>query len=474
MLEIAAFLLPLAIGVLFVAAWPPLNTSGPRWARYVFQAGLGALVGIGLASVLYFLLVVSGAATPATILGSETAALILALWIWQKRRTPAAATEAQPGFRWTWALATCFGIVLAFVWTRIVQLATALPVGDWDAWAIWNLRAKFLAGPPGAWRSALSPLIDNTHPDYPLLLSGFIASVWKCGGTTDTLAPIAVGMLFFAALIALLTSAVALLRSTASGLMAGLVLLSTTSLLIWTPAQYSDVPLAAYILGAVALLSLEASTERAPLFWAGMCAGLAAWTKNEGLAFLIWMTMVYFLLSLRKRGLRTTSIATSWLLLGALPGLLCTAWLKLVSASATDTLLTHGASGLRELTDFARHAVILRGFLSHVLTLGNGIAHPLILLLILILFVRPDRSAVDSSATWITSITLLLGLVSFYVAFLITPNGATWQVETALDRLILQIWPAALLIFFVWLRRVADPAVAPAKSNTTEARRKKK
>src|SRR5262249_42355093 len=155
-------------------------------------------------SILYFLLAVGGLATPATVLGSETAILISAFWIWRKGRTPVAPVDAQHSFPWTWALLACFGIALAFVWYRVVQLATALPVGDWDAWAIWNLRAKFLAGPPGAWRFAVSPLLDNSHPDYPLLLSSFVASVWKCAGATDTWAPAAVGLLFFVALIATL------------------------------------------------------------------------------------------------------------------------------------------------------------------------------------------------------------------------------------------------------------------------------
>jgi hypothetical protein len=99
-------------------------------------------------------------------------------------------------------------------------MANAPSVGQWDAWTVWKLRAKFLnqtssdneqhdsespgqapksieipgrpvsaailswamAGPVGSWRMAVSPLLNRTHSDYPLLLSSFIARTWKAGG----------------------------------------------------------------------------------------------------------------------------------------------------------------------------------------------------------------------------------------------------------------------------------------------------
>jgi len=49
--------------------------------------------------------------------------------------------------------------------------------------------------------------------------------------------------------------------------------------------------------------------------------------------------------------------------------------------------------------------------------------------------------------------------------YLVTPYGLAWQVQSSFDRLILQVWPSALLVFFVLLRSVVDsPSSEVAKS----------
>lgn len=311
MLEAISILLAILIGFLLVQVLDPVRNMQPRWAATLFDAALGTGVGIGLTSIVFLLLDVSGAATPAVIFATDIALVAVLAWQWFRARTghDAGSSSAGPalGFRWTWLLALTFGVVLVISWTRLVQMATALPVGEWDAWALWNLRAKFLAGPGGAWRYALSPLLANSHPDYPLLLPAFVARVWKAGGSMDTIAPSVTALLFFGALLALLVSAVALLRGTASALLAGLVILSTTSLLVWAPAQYADIPVAFYYLSAIALLFLGATPaagEPWTLLWAGLCAGLAAWTKNEGIAFLACLAIAFFLFTLWPRRTR--------------------------------------------------------------------------------------------------------------------------------------------------------------------------
>ena len=395
---------------------------------------------------------------------------------------PTAVPDAPPCFRWTWLLAIAFGIALAAAGARLIQMAMALPVGGWDAWAIWNLRAKFLAGPPGAWRYAVSPLLNRTHPDYPLLLSAFIARGWKAGGTLDTLVPIATGLLFFAAVIALLLSAVALLRGAASGFAAGLVLLSTTSLLIWAPAQYSDIPLALYYLGAISLLFVAAvpsTNMRLALTWAGVFAGFAAWTKNEGIAFLICTLLALFVFSLWQRGASMALSRTACLLAGAAPGVLLTIWLKFFLAPAVDPLVTQGASGLARLTDFSRYGQVAGAFLSNLFNLGSGVSHPLILLAILAILLRWQKEERYILPSLIGGAALVLVFLSYCFVYLITPSGAAWQAQTSFDRLILQLWPSVLLVFFVQLRSIADAAVpeeapkisgsrkAPARSATT-------
>src|SRR5580704_7843752 len=309
MLEIISILLALLIGFLVVQIFDPVRNMRPRWAATLFDAALGTGAGMGLTSILFLLLDVSDIASAATIFGVDVVLVGVLAWQWQRTRASRVESSSDVitfGFRWTRLLALAFGAALLISGIRLVQMAAALPVGEWDAWALWNLRAKFLAGPVGAWRYALSPLLKNSHPDYPLLLPAFVARVWKAGGTMDAIVPILTALGFFAALIALLVSVIALLRGAASALLAGLVVLSTTSLLTWAPAQYADIPLAFYYLGAIALIYLQSSREDAgpwAFVWAGLCASFAAWTKNEGIPFLVSICIVLFAFTLWQRGM---------------------------------------------------------------------------------------------------------------------------------------------------------------------------
>jgi hypothetical protein len=98
------------------------------------------------------------------------------------------------------------------------------------------------------------------HPDYPLLLSSFIAAVWKVSGSTAPWIPALTSLLFFALIVVTLIAALALLRTTSAALLSGFVLLVATSLLFMATMQYADLPLAFYILAAAqCCFSLAAS-----------------------------------------------------------------------------------------------------------------------------------------------------------------------------------------------------------------------
>ncbi len=472
MLEAISILLALVIGFLAVQIFDPVRNMRPRWAAILFDAALGAGVGIGLTSAVFLLLDVAGIAAPAAIFSIDIVLASVLAWHRYRQRVDQggdpAIEESPRGFRWTWLLAVAFGVALSIAWVRLIQMAAALPVGDWDAWTVWNLRAKFLAGPGGSWRYAVSPLMDGVHPDYPLLLSAFIARGWKAGGVVDTLVPAATGFVFFAALLGILVSTVALLRGAASAMLAGLVILSTTSLLTWAPAQYADIPLAFFYLSAIALVFLVA--DAAPtLFWAGLCAGFAACTKNEGITFLVAIILVLFVLTLRERGGQTAFKWARWLLAGAVPGILLTLWLKLFLAPAVDPLVTQGVSGLARLQDFSRYGQIASGFFSNLVSLGSGVSHPLILVAILAVLVRLQIEERYRLPSMIAAAALILVFLSYCAVLLITPWSLTWQVQTSFDRLILQVWPSGLLVFFMLLRSVEDavPPVVAIKNAMT-------
>ncbi len=451
MTGIVAFVLPLAAGWCLAAA---ALSGRSTWAERVIAAALGVGGGVAVCSVAFFLLTICGAASPATILIFEAALLAgSALWQWRTLQRAAASfsSPAPPptSFRWNWLLALALAGGFAVVLYGLVSASSANPFGEWDAWSIWNLRAKFLAGPGNAWKSALSALPDKAgmHPDYPLLLSGFVGMVWKVSGETAQWVPQVTGFLFLGSVLALLTSALAALRSVTTALLAGFVLLASTSFLYLAPMQYADLPLAFYYLAALALLLVDVP---AAATLAGVFASFAAWTKNEGLTFLLALALAVLVFERRRMGR---------FLAGAAPVLLLVICFKLFLAPASEPLFKQGAGQIaHKLVDFGRYAQIGKALFLEAYHLGQPWSHPLLLLAILAVALRFRPESTATRALRASAIALLLVFAAYCGVYLITPSDLAWHLRTSLPRLYGQLWPSALLLVFLVLNVPAEAA----------------
>jgi hypothetical protein len=66
--------------------------------------------------------------------------------------------------KYGWILAITFYISLVSTVSSILIALLRAPSGSWDAWAIWNLRARGIFRGEVYWRDSLSNLIPWTHP----------------------------------------------------------------------------------------------------------------------------------------------------------------------------------------------------------------------------------------------------------------------------------------------------------------------
>ena len=286
-----SFLLALTIGWLMVGCFDPLRgvACSPRWARSLFRISLALVAGLGFTSLSFLLLRMAGVSRPLWFITVDVvcASIFAAIRL---RQPHSDRTEDRTATNSIAILLLAAILIPSGI--RVVQMAVANPNGEWDAWAIWNKHAKFLAASDN-WRDAASPLLGATHPEYPMLLPSVMARVWLMRGDTANVVPLIIGLLFFAALLGLFVSTVAILRGTVAAAFGGMILLSMQSFLYWAASQYADVPLACLMTAALALIFVG---SRNALVWAGFCAGMAAWTKQEGgpfagaviLAFLLW------------------------------------------------------------------------------------------------------------------------------------------------------------------------------------------
>lgn len=401
--------------------------------RWTFAIFAGIPLGLGVAGLVYL-------AVPAFHLAIDAVLLLAAAYLaW--RTEP--ANEVWPAFRYNWGLAAAAAIAMAFVFASIDAASAANPHGDWDAWAIWNLRAKYLAGP--VWQHAVAPEITAQHPDYPLLLSAIVARAWRDGGSFDPGVPAFVAMLFFASGAGLLASAVACVRRAGSlGWLSLLVLASSAGFLSQVPSQYADIPLAVYMTAAVACALLDL-----PLA-GGLFAGLAANTKNEGIAFAAAYVVAMLIRSRRPA-----------VLLGALPGLAAIGIFKIAYAPASEYV--------GRTPDFTRIGAIVESSIRLIPDLGFGLTNPLLLLLILIAGLRLAKDLPQTGLWWACAIAVAVLKLAYLAAYLMTPADLAWQLATSQSRLAAQLWLMLILLVLVRLRSLEDLFEAgsgPAKRRT--------
>jgi hypothetical protein len=419
------------LGSLLVYRFGDWADLQPRWAAGLLVFGVGTSVGIGLTSVLFFLARLVLPSVSGVSLWIEVALLSWAGYEAFRKGRPTTDKMASPAFPLNLFLIAALILALAVVTNAMSGAWDANPFGNWDAWSIWNLHARFLAA-GGGFASRAWSAMPEAHPEYPLLVSSFVARCWALGHTTATAVPIATSYLFLLALVGMATGGIALLRSQSLGLLLGLGLLGTPTVLHEVPSQYADIPLACYLAGALVLMLLDR-----PIL-AGVLASMAAWTKDEGLAFLAVLFLATIVL--RRRHAVT-------LLAGALPiGILVLVF---------KTVLVRGAPSILGRSESAAFAGEFAG-------MASGWYHPILPVIALALLLRFDRGH-RRNLLFCGGVFLALLLADFAV-YIVTPYDLAWHLQTSLGRLFAQLWPCLLLAVFAGLRTPESMALLPAVS----------
>jgi hypothetical protein len=447
-----------------------------RWSLHnALLLSLGGGVGIGIASSIYFLCLALVGPKLVVLAAVEAAVLaaVLVLAIVVKRR--GTLLEWGPGPATPWYLTGFLLLAAALAVTMFLVAYWNKPHGEWDAWSIWNMRARFLYRAGEFWRDAFSTDIIWTHPDYPLLLPGIVAMCWTLARQESTNAPAAVALLFTFGAAGILISTLGVLRGKTQSFVAGILLLGTASFIQIGANQYADVPISFYILATLALLCLQ---DRYPddlrfTILAGLTAGFAAWTKNEGLQFLIALVLAR-VVAIMRYGNRASMIpGLLRLAAGLLPPLAVVAFFKLRLAPPNDLIAT-GASKIGEhAIDLGRWMTVIQGFVISLFRVGSFLI-PVVLVLGLywyLLRFKVDDGERTSLATVVLATGLMLaGDFAIYVLF---PLDVAWQVNSSVERLVLQLWPAALLAFFLAaspLQLVPAPVAAEKPKQTKRHR----
>ena len=461
----------------------------PLASDLLLRVSLAVGFGLGIFSVIYFVVRLSGATHLMLVDAAVFLVLLVVFLVFRSR----AATTAPAGSSVPMHdAASWFRIVLAvaFVIALWVSLYSAVmrtrahPHGDgWDAFAIWNLHARFLFRGGAHWRDGFTALIPWSHPDYPLLLPGAVAHFWTLLGRDHPAVPAVIGFIFTFSTIAVMFSALYILRGSTPAMLGGIALLATPSYLELGTWQYADVPLSFFFLATIVLLHLHDDAakddgaqdyflHRSPrlLVLAGLAAGFAAWTKNEGVLFLGAVLLARFLARVRRRNMESEGRAadatsTMPMLVAVVPVLLVIAYFKHFIAPPGD-LFSDPATMLHKVLDPARYWAVTKWYGKEFLLFGHWWLIPTTLLMVVYYFVAGKDDRDQTPALRASILALAITLAGYFVIYLITPYDIYWHLRFSLSRLFLQLWPSAIFLFFLTVggpasQRSLKPPFAP-------------
>jgi hypothetical protein len=338
--------------------------------------------------------------------------------------------------------ATLFALLCLYVGSFSITKYLTHPHGDWDAWAIWNLHARLLYRGGAQWSEMVSRNLYDSLQDYPLLVPSLVANGWKLAGTESTAVPAFVGILFTFAVIALLVSSVSFLSNDGRGFAAGLVLLGTPDFILQGANQMADVPLGFFILLTVVLLYLSERSEENNFFLvlSGMAAGFAAWTKNEGLLFLVCLFAARLLVGWIYKSRARLGREMRMFCCGLLPILSIVLSFKFL-LSPPNYIFASAWDFIGRLKDSSRYIEVSRYFAQGIAAFGAGRISPLIAAgdYLLCFGRRPSNNGRGSQLATLLLLSFMLG--GYFMIYIVSPNDLQWHLNTSFNRLLLHLWP---------------------------------
>lgn len=445
---------------------------------------LGACMSIGSAHAIHalccqLLLALGLASTPSIIVTDLLllASTIVTYFVIRRTTKPDGPQSTQTTFDWEQLSAAMAKLGQRPLARKVLVAASALticcltffaalqtsisPLGDWDAWIIWNTKARLLYLTPDDWLERLRRLAWWQHADYPLGHPCSVARVWFWSGETQ-LAPILISLFHPVLTTLFVVSALTHLRSLPFGLAAGVILLASPVYQesIW--AQCADGPLAFYIVAGSVGLLVARSMQNSVTWWllCGLSAGIAANIKNEGIAWLAIFASLLLIDALFRRQWKPYLVW--WLAAG--PLLAMSLAFRMAIGVENDLFATERS--LRDLlTDFDRHLEVFHSLGLALLgsvpeaareanetsvapSLGLGCLATLALFVILV----SGKHAREQRPTLILLTIALLGyLAAIHIVFVTTPHNLDWHLFSAAHRVIAQIWPMLAFLTFAWV-----------------------
>lgn len=380
-------------------------------SKHILFIGLG----IGCISILYFLLLIPG--LPVFITGPVIIAALVFLYRWLNK-------EYQPPVQNNiWCMA-----ILAIALVLIADKADGLAEkhGQWDAWAIWNLHALYLAGPE-YWQNMFQNL-EHAHPDYPLALPATIAFFSRLVGGFHLLVPYTLHVLVMLCIPVLIYTEL-YRKSLLLASLALLMFVTNDMFITQGVSQMADTMLAFFFLAAFICFDY-ARENRQMIILTSAFLGLGMWTKNEGI-----------MLSLVFVAFHAKVFVFEWkrALYGLALPLIALLVFKLGYAPANDLVARQSAETFSNITDWGRYEQIYRSWMDTI-NLHYKTLKYLVVLYLLYCLLR--RKLPDSRL-----LLILTCLAGYFMIYVFSHQDLDWHLFTSAHRLLHQLMPVTVYVF---------------------------
>jgi len=386
-------------------------------SRFIVVAGISS----GCLSMLYFLSLVLHAPFFIAVFIIFVAVFLFSRWV----------TKGNENFKPIKTELTAWAYILLVSGVILMVQSSYSPApkhGDWDAWAFWNLHAKYLADPLN-WQKLFRNNLGD-HPDYPLLVPGTNAFFIRLlGGNADTIVPFIFSfsiMLFIPVLVYLETAR----ENIVIAAIVLLLFIQDTHYLSIGLAQYADLPLAFFFLCALVCMNhIDENKTNVVLIAASL--GCSMWAKNEG----IILSAIFILFNMRTLFSRRNA---RYFILGLSFPLMVLFVFKIFYAPQNDILSGQNSDTFNQLFMASRYETIYNYFSAQL----DGKFY----YVKIAFFSYATLCIIEKKWPGKQMLMLIACMVAYMMVYILSVQALEWHLATSIDRLMLQLMPAMMYI----------------------------
>ena len=435
------------------ATWLGLRAFGLRSSSdsTAVTGALASCLGLAFAAVGTFLtLTLGGHMSPIYAVADACVWVVLGVLAWRAwhRGSPEAAEsidESPVPLDWQdWAVRAGFvAVALMALGVPIIEYL-ASPHGQWDAWAIWNQKARFMFRAGHGWTASM--VQSWSGPSHPMFVSLAVARLWAYAGAEPTIVPAGLSLVYGIAVVALVVGALG--TRTRRAWVAGAVVMAPFTFSHLVAAQTADLPLGLFVTASLvvlregALRGWDDPRSSRTLALAGLLGGSAALTKNEGFVFLAASSVVVAWIALRHGRFG----GAMWWGAAALPMAALIIWFKLTFPVGTPEYFTeHGGPGpIARAMNIDHLRVVGTLTASFWWRWGGSMAVGALVAttLLSITAAAAPEEQMGRGLVWVVAVMVL----SYYLVWVLSPMETVWLIGSTFERLLAQVWPTLVIV----------------------------